>query len=153
MLFFRYVFFFVPFRFFFASFFSRALIYIINKYPFPFVSIPGRMYIYILYYYVYTRRISLRVINSSDHARTGGWGGWGGGFQSQGMMLLGLVGGVSRVCRRVCCYFFFSLLRGLGRKGSDAAATADTTRGFLVFPNRSQNNMRKYTIICVRVCI
>lgn len=63
-------------------------------------------------------------------------------------MILGLVGGVSRVCRRRVCCFFFSLL-WLGRKGSAVAAAAASARGFLVFPNRSQNNMRKYTIICV----
>lgn len=139
-LFFRYlyIFFVVPFRFFSTSFFSQYYI------SFS-VCIDSGSHIRIYYYYyVYTRRISLRVINSTDHP-----GGRGGGSNTRGMMILGLVGGVSRVCRRRVCCFFFSLL-WLGRKGSAvAAAAAASTRGFLVFPNRSQNNMRKYTIICV----
>lgn len=131
-----------PFVFFSTSFFSQYYI------SFS-VCIDSGSHIRIYYYYyVYTRRISLRVINSTDHP---GGGGGGGGSNTRGMMILGLVGGVSRVCRRRVCCFFFSLL-WLGRKGSAvvaAAAAAASARGFLVFPNRSQNNMRKYTIICV----
>lgn len=130
-----------PFVFFSTSFFSQYYI------SFS-VCIDSGSHIRIYYYYyVYTRRISLRVINSTDHP---GGGGGAGGSNTRGMMILGLVGGVSRVCRRRVCCFFFSLL-WLGRKGSAvvAAAAAASARGFLVFPNRSQNNMRKYTIICV----